>query len=156
MITYRKGNLLDHYEEFDVIAHGVNCQGVMASGFAKGLREKFPWAYESYKELCGLRDPEYLIGLNRWCGKEVDGRYVRIVHCFTQMKYGRENFRYVSYDAIDDCMTRLANDCIEPDGISPKICMPMIGAGLGQGDWNVIEAIINSNLKPFDVTVFQL
>jgi O-acetyl-ADP-ribose deacetylase (regulator of RNase III) len=151
MITYRKGNLLEHYQEFDIIAHGVNCQGVMASGFAKGLREKFPWAYESYKEFCDLRDEEYLLGTIRWSKSETEN--IRIAHCFTQLSYGKENFRYVSYDAIDDCMIKLANECIIGE---TKICMPMIGAGLGQGDWEIIEKIIDVQLKPFDVTVFQL
>ena len=33
MIEYRKGNLLDVTS--GLIAHGVNCQGVMGSGVAK-------------------------------------------------------------------------------------------------------------------------
>jgi O-acetyl-ADP-ribose deacetylase (regulator of RNase III) len=36
------------------------------------------------------------------------------------------------------------------------VAMPMIGAGLGGGNWKVIEAIINHRLKDFDVRVYHL
>lgn len=159
MITYRKGNLLDHYQEYDIIAHGVNCQGVMASGFAKGLREKFPWAYESYKEACDQRDPDNNLGRVRMSADLSSKETVRVAHCFTQLHYGRENFRYVSYDAIDDCMNGLDNILLSDASILKrpiKVAMPMIGAGLGGGSWKVIEAIINDQLWNQQITVFQL
>lgn len=34
--------------------------------------------------------------------------------------------------------------------------MPKIGAGLGGGNWEVIEAIINHRLKDHNVTVWEL
>ena len=46
MIHHVKGNLLD--SNCDYICHQVNCQGVMNSGVAKQIREKWPEVYESY------------------------------------------------------------------------------------------------------------
>ena len=37
-IIYKTGNILD--AQTDVIAHQVNCQGVMGAGLAKQIREK--------------------------------------------------------------------------------------------------------------------
>ena len=36
----------------DVICHQTNCQGVMGSGVAKQVREKYPQVYEQYKRVC--------------------------------------------------------------------------------------------------------
>ena len=45
-IIYKKGNLLD--AQTDVIAHQVNCQGVMGSGVAKQIKEKWPDVFKQY------------------------------------------------------------------------------------------------------------
>ena len=55
-IIYKKGDLLT--TDADIIVHGCNCQGVMGSGVAKQIKEKFPNAYTIYKqreEEIGLR-----------------------------------------------------------------------------------------------------
>ena len=44
MIHYVKGNLLD--SDCDYICHQVNCQGVMGSGIAKQIRERWPEVYK--------------------------------------------------------------------------------------------------------------
>ncbi len=71
-----------------------------------------------------------------------------ILNCITQEFYGKDNKRYVSYDAVDECMQEL--------NIYEEIAMPKIGAGLGGGDWSVIEAIINHRLNDRKVTVYYL
>ena len=35
----------------DLICHQVNCQGVMGSGIAKQVREKYPKVYKEYKRI---------------------------------------------------------------------------------------------------------
>jgi O-acetyl-ADP-ribose deacetylase (regulator of RNase III) len=156
MIEYRKGDMFaDNHE---IIVHGVNCQGVMGSGIAKIIRQKYPWSYDAYKEYCNTKTPENLLGTNKHCSQE---NSVLIVHCFTQLNYGLENKRYVSYDAIDDCMKSLARAMVFK-GISGyiiskiPIAMPKIGSGLGGGNWNVIEAIINDRLRDLNVIVYEL
>lgn len=37
-----------------------------------------------------------------------------------------------------------------------KIGLPKIGAGLGGGDWAVIEEIINNVFDGYDVTVYEI
>jgi O-acetyl-ADP-ribose deacetylase (regulator of RNase III) len=157
MITYIKGDLFA--ENHKIIAHGVNCQGVMGSGVAKIIKEKYPWAYTAYKDFCELRDPIYLLGEVRPCWNDED---VLILHCFTQLEYGKDGRRYISYDAVDDCMKRIADNMYWKGVIGPnKICsdpiaMPKIGAGLGGGEWSIIESIINHRLKDHQVIVYEL
>lgn len=48
MIIYKQGNLLD--SGCKVICHQVNCQGVMGSGIAKEIRNRFPTAYTEFRK----------------------------------------------------------------------------------------------------------
>ena len=50
MIHYVKGNLLD--SNCDYICHQVNCQGVMGSGIARQIRERWPEVYKDYYDHC--------------------------------------------------------------------------------------------------------
>lgn len=151
MITYIKGDLFA--EEHPYIAHGVNCQGVMGSGVAKIIKEKYPWSYIAYKDFCGLRDPEYLLGHIKSCW---NGESTKIIHCFTQLYYGMDGERYISYDAVDDCMRKI--DYLYPACYleNKYIAMPKIGAGLGGGDWEIISKIIERNCKDIDIRVYEL
>ena len=46
-----------------VIGHQTNCQGVMGSGIAKIVKEKFPTCYEEYHSLCNsYENKEDLLG----------------------------------------------------------------------------------------------
>jgi len=54
-IEYRKGDLLT--TEVQHILHGCNRRGVMGSGVAKAIRDKYPQAYTDYNDVynsCGL------------------------------------------------------------------------------------------------------
>ena len=68
----------------DIICHQVNCQGVMNSGVAKAIREKWPEVYESYKAICNHHKgtEEEMLGL-MWAVDISNGRYV--VNLFTQL-----------------------------------------------------------------------
>lgn len=146
MITYIKGNLLDAPEP--IIVHGCNAQGVMGSGVALALRTKWPEIFKSYKSLC---QENYDI-LGSIDIVQIESESKVIINAITQKNYGKvSDYRYVSYDAVDMVMKQVYRFFGDK-----QIAMPMIGAGLGNGDWNVIEAIINHRLKNTDVRVYQL
>jgi O-acetyl-ADP-ribose deacetylase (regulator of RNase III) len=48
--TVVDGDLLD--QKTDVIAHQVNCLGVMGAGVALQIKNKWPEVYEGYKNFC--------------------------------------------------------------------------------------------------------
>lgn len=145
MIEYIKGNLFS--AKHPMIAHGCNAQGVMGSGVAKIIKEKFPEAYIIYKEECasGLNMPF----VSYWAGNGTI-----IANCITQKYFGYNGVRYVLYDYVDYCMEELNSKMI-CSGIE-YVAMPKIGSGLGGGDWRVIEAIINSRLSNQLVKVYEL
>lgn len=146
MITYKTGDVTLALEP--VILHGCNAKGKMNSGVAKAIRERWPevfTAYEKAHNQWGL-----VTGSNIYV-KTTDGKLV--VNAITQSNYGRDpNVVYVDYDAIQLCLedARTALDTFN----HRSIAMPMIGAGLGNGDWSRISLIIEEELKGIDVAVY--
>jgi O-acetyl-ADP-ribose deacetylase (regulator of RNase III) len=154
-IEYVKGDLFQ--TPIKVIVHGCNAQGVMGSGVAKIIREKYPKAYDRYRS--AYEQHHHLkLGdvITVPCGDRVNDpdNYKVIVNAITQNLYGRDGQRYVSYDAVAESMSKI-NSFFEIYGIS-AVAMPQIGAGLGGGDWNVIAAIIESELKNVKPYVYIL
>ena len=150
MIHYVKGNLLD--SNCDYICHQVNCQGVMGSGIARQIRERWPEVYEGYKRFCeyyNTRD-ESLLGkvmiTNRGCP-------MRIANLFSQDTYGYDGMRYTSYDAFAHCLITLKEHV--PDDCT--IGFPKnIGCGLGGGNWKVISALIEEILgEDYEVYIYE-
>lgn len=135
-IEYIFGNLLDSDEK--VIAHGCNAQGVMRSGVAKDIRERYPQAYEDY---FNRWKNHYCLNTNLFLGKIIPTKYPdrTILNIISQEYYGRDpGVRYVSYDAIATAIERIN----EMD--YTRVAFPMIGAGLANGNWSVISSIIES------------
>lgn len=162
MIIYRKGDVVEAFKngEIDVLVHGVNCQGKMNSGIAKQIRTEFPEVFEEYLRYVNFnvhyhRDygeqPNYTEILGDIDAVRIGKTFQFIVNAFTQDNYGYGGERYCSYDAIDKVMKEISKY-----DSSAIIAMPKIGAGLGGGDWKVIEAIINSHFQDRDVFVYTL
>jgi len=143
MIETIKGNVLDI--NVGIIVHSCNNQGVMGSGIAKEVRTRFPSAYATYmNEYNNVR--AYLGSIS---SVEV-APFKLIVNGIGQNGYGRDGKRYVSYDALTAIFQRvnkLANKiAVEQMRVLP-ICFPMIGAGLGGGDWDIIKTIIDKTIS---------
>lgn len=153
-IEYVKGDLFA--TNVKTIVHGCNAQGVMGSGVAKIVRERFPEAYGRYIQ--EGRNGHLMLGdiIPVPCGdrKNQPDNFKLIVNAITQEYYGSDGKRYVSYDAVANAMDKISK-MSEIYGIK-EIAMPMIGAGLGGGDWNVISAIIENTLDNTQVYVYYL
>lgn len=154
MIVYRTGDVVEAFKkgEIDVLVQGVNCQGKMNSGIAKQIRKEFPVVFERYEDHVNeVSDSDYvLLGKVQFIHAGGKGKYV--VNAFTQDEYGYAGDKFCSYDAIDIIMKNL-NQLIDK---TDSVGMPKIGAGLGGGDWKVIEAIINSHFPDRDIFVYAL
>jgi O-acetyl-ADP-ribose deacetylase (regulator of RNase III) len=152
-IEYRKGDLFK--TDVITIVHGCNAQGVMGSGIAKIIREQYPQAYDRYRnhyELNGKLQLGDIIVVP--CNKPQTPDYKIIINAITQEFFGRDDIRYVSYDAVDDCMKKI-NTIFPSYGIT-EIAMPQIGAGLGNGSWEVISSIIENRLDNVKPIVYTL
>lgn len=131
------GNVLD--SDAPIIAHQVNCQGVMGAGVAKCIREKYPDVMRTYSRWCRDFDSEYLLGkVLDYC---TDKNQI-IANCFAQNKTG--SGRMTDYEAFYCCLENLKKE-IKYYGFEHRIAFPYkIGCGLGGGDWDVILAMIKS------------
>lgn len=153
-IIYRKGSLLDTAASY--IVHGCNAQGKMGSGVAKVLRdwdENIFTVYEQRHLQSPLQVGEVIVVPSH-------GKYVMnaITQEFYRQKEDPEGMVYISYDGLREAM-RWINEFVDLDGPpwehEPyEVAMPLIGAGLAGGDWNIIKAIIEEELKDCQPVVF--
>lgn len=131
-----------------LIAHQVNCQGVMGAGLARQIREKWPRVYEEYRATCAIHKGNTLLGSILVSQPD---QHRTIVNMFSQDKYGH-NARYTDYEAFATCCERIKEYMMNND--LDAIAFPKyIGCGLAGGDWKVIRAIIESTLAD-DVEVY--
>ena len=151
MIEYKRGDLLEVTS--GMIAHGCNYQGVMGSGVAKLVRRKYPEVYDKYSRYVQVLKSNGIVPLGFVHEVKVSDD-LRVANCFTQEYYGTDK-RQVSYDAIANCFSIMsANESVRNEhGRSYNLNIPLIGAGLAGGDWDVIKEIIKSEYK-HDVTVW--
>jgi O-acetyl-ADP-ribose deacetylase (regulator of RNase III) len=148
MIKYVKGDLLSVTK--GVIVHGVNCQGVMGSGVALAIKNAHHKAYLDYLSFVQMYGPgRELLGMVQYVQVAIG---LVVANAFTQNSYCREAKRYVSYEAIDTVFADLAEFC----DLNTPISMPKIGAGLGGGDWGIIETRLELRLNNHDVTIYEL
>lgn len=141
MLNIRIGNLLD--VESGVIVHGCNMQGVMGSGVALAIKTKYPKAYEDYKRYC----PNAKLGDVIYSEISKEPR-LRIANALTQQNYGRDGQRFVSYQAIQYAFSSV---CEMAQSHNLEIHFPLIGAGLGGGDWSIISNIIENQIVKYDI-----
>lgn len=151
-ILYVNGDLLASNES--IMVHGCNAQGAFASGFAGAIRKMHPFAYEAYMK--GHQNRRLVLGSIIWASSDA----LSIANAITQEKYGKDGSRYVSYDAIRVVMETL--NAAGKEGVPysahrhgfDRIAMPMIGAGLGGGDWTEIEKIIETAMTDVQPVVY--
>lgn len=155
-IEYREGDMFTAPER--MLLHGCNAQGVMGSGVAKAMRETYPGAYDAYvlaHRYQGLRLGEIV-----WYTCKADGR--TIANAITQDRYGRDGSRYVDYEAVGAAIARVNYFCVlsqldlaTSGGVKiDSVAMPLIGAGLGGGDWKVISRIVEQASPSFRPVVY--
>jgi O-acetyl-ADP-ribose deacetylase (regulator of RNase III) len=144
-IIYRQGNLLQAPETH--ICHGCNAQGVMGSGVARAIRDAYPKAYEDYRD----EYERHGLGLGATIWVEVPCPVVgtrTIINAITQQTFGSTGV-HVDYDAVRAVMAE-----INARIAAPFFAMPKIGAGLGGGDWDVIESIIEEETTRVQPVVY--
>ena len=161
MVKYVKGNLLD--SNCDYICHQVNCQGVMNSGIARQIRDRWPEVYSYYRGRWletnkagmngGLYTPEIMLGTIDIV-ELLDNTGRRVINMYSQANYGYDGSRFTSYDAFAKVLEKIRQSTNYNDTIGfPK----NIGCGLGGGNWNAISALIEEILGECrDVYIYEL
>jgi O-acetyl-ADP-ribose deacetylase (regulator of RNase III) len=132
--------------ESGIIVHGCNNCGVMRSGLAKQVRYKYPEAYDEYLRM--FQGDGLKIDLGEISHIQIT-KYKIIVNAITQDGFGYDGKKYVSYDAIElsfSHVVELASKIEDEYGKKLDIVFPKIGCGLGGGNWNIVEKIIDETV----------
>lgn len=144
-IEYRTGDLMTAPEP--ILVQGCNAQGAMNSGVAKLIRATYPEVFTQYD------DHHQRFGLKMGDVIWVDVGTRMIANAITQQFYGRvPNHRYASYDAIAMAFEQINRIGADTAGVA----MPLIGAGLAQGDWQIISRIIERQCRDVQPVVYLL
>lgn len=136
MLNHMRGNLLDIAEDghFDCIVHGCNCLHIMGGGIALEIKNRYAEAYvadrECHKKIIG-DGFDVIEKLGTYSIAETDK--FDIINAYTQIglsKNGEDVFEYRSFELI---LRKLA---VRYPG--KRFGLPMIGAGLAGGRWDII------------------
>lgn len=153
MIKIVEGNILE--SNADIIYHQVNCMGVMGSGLAKQIKNKYPNVYKDYKKFCSQHKPEELLE------QIYNSRYNElncICSVFGQLGYGTNKVQ-TNYDAVRKALLdsrRVLKD-LYWQYPNCKLAFPYkMGCGLGGGNWDIVYKIIKEVFGDYDVTIYKL
>lgn len=135
MLKTIKKNILDVTS--GIICHQVNCQGVMGSGLAKQLKDKWPSVFTEYKKYVKAEsDSLQLCGR---CQIVTIKKGLHIANLFGQYEYGT-NQRHTNYLYLTSALYKLNK---QNEDNHYDVYIPYgLGCGLGGGDWNVVSALI--------------
>lgn len=132
------------------ITHICNDDGGWGAGFTRALSSRWKEPEEHYR---GLRARN--LG-DVWAVPIDDVKDTVVVNMIAQRGYRRPgNLTPLRYEALEKCLSSLVEIAVRNKA---SVHMPKIGAGLGGGDWNVIEKIIEKTLIAggVAVTVYEL
>lgn len=136
----------------DVIAHQVNCMGVMGSGVAAQIKEQFPEVYVRYRNVCRYSTPDVLLGMAQYVAVPVSSakdRPLGIINLFAQKSYGRDG-RHTDYAAFRESL-RVMKNIMYHRGYQSVALPYKIGCVRGGGDWNRVLRIIEEELSDYEV-----
>jgi O-acetyl-ADP-ribose deacetylase (regulator of RNase III) len=149
-IEYKSDNIITAPEP--LIIHGCNCQGVMGSGVALAIRNRFPRAFGSYRATYIGNDNKLELGTVIFVTHTDPVTLKYIGNCMTQEYYGRvPNTQYCDYNAIEKCLLEVKSFCVDSE--IDSFAMPKIGCGLGGGDWNIVSNIIEKVFIDSNITI---
>ncbi|WP_145393847.1 macro domain-containing protein [Pantoea sp. SJZ147] len=129
-------------KESIMILHIVNNLGKWGKGFVLALAKKYPVTKEVYLSSAAngykIGDVQF-IEVNK-----NDKIFVANMVAQDGIKTSyKDNKRYVSYESLEDCLKTVCDFALCN---RLEVQMPMLGAGLGGGDWQVILEIIKKTL----------
>lgn len=147
IIESENKSLLD--SDCQILVHQVNCQGVMGSGIAKRIREKYPIVYDEYIKFYNSFERKYDL-LGKISIVKVSNKQA-VCNLFGQYNYGY-NMRYTQYDAVVSGFENLRDFCISK-GVR-SIAIPVyMGCTLAGGNWAIYKTIILETFKNTDIEI---
>lgn len=135
--------------ERGILVHGCNAKGVMGSGIALTIKNRFPSAFLAYRE--AFNNGELRLG-SITVVRPRDGFF--IVNGVTQDRYGREQgVVYVNYNAVR-CVFSQAAALAKKENL--PLIFPLIGCGLAGGAWATVSKIIEEECQGVETILCTL
>ena len=147
MLDYKIGDICEAPER--VVIQGCNAQGVMGSGVAKALRNKYPEVYIEYMTdyRRGLFKPGYVVHTklspphnNKW-----------VCSIISQERYGTDGKKYARYSSLVKGVEAVRKFVFQT-GMT-GIATPKIGCGLGGLDWEIVSELLDENFTEYGIAV---
>ena len=132
MFNIKVGDIFEEVTE-GYIMHGCNAQGVMGSGVAKIVKDRYFEAFKVYAQ----QHPHYILG--EVIPKKVTDDLV-IVNAITQDQFGTHQVQ-VDYDAVEQACRGAKHLAASKMVESREVHFPFIGAGLAGGDEHMLLTI---------------
>lgn len=130
---------------FDVIVHGCNCFCTMGAGIAASIRSEFPEALRADADT--IKGDRSKLGSYSCATVRRNDHTITIINGYTQYSHSGKGI-LVDYEAVRNLFAKLKKDYS-----GKRFGYPKIGAGLAGGDWNIISAIIDQELREEDHTL---
>ena len=137
----------------DVILHQVNCQGVMGSGVARQVKDKYPHVFRYYKMVCNSAETKKrLLGTALMVEIEDGNHYIG--NLFAQENFGYDGKCYTDYEALKESLRRSISTV--DLNHKPIIAIPyLMGCHRGGGDWNIVYKMIEEIFQDYDVLICE-
>jgi O-acetyl-ADP-ribose deacetylase (regulator of RNase III) len=159
MIIEVMGDLLET-QNCQVICHQCNLYHTFGAGIAKSIKDKFPEAYVQDRAT-SYGDPKKLGSYSSARVSDPQGTSILyIINLYCQDGIGGQD-RRTSYDAMVKVLETLHSHllALRKKGKLYSLGIPYkMGAGLANGNWNIIRAIIESvfETSPMSVYIYRL
>jgi O-acetyl-ADP-ribose deacetylase (regulator of RNase III) len=134
-----------------LIIHGVNCLGIMGSGVALAIKNKWPSVYKCYKQ---MPTGKQMLGQTHIISITND---LYIANCYTQLNFGNTNKKYADINAVEECLSTCFNFA---DINKLKLCSPKIASDRGGLDWErevkPIFLRLNNEYNNVEVAIYYI
>ncbi|WP_429488309.1 macro domain-containing protein [Paraburkholderia sp. RAU6.4a] len=128
----------------------VNNRGKWGRGFVVALGRQYPAARKSYLDLF-RHEQRIPLGLVQFIPVENQER-IYIANMVAQdgiRKNSRDTEQYISYPVLRNCLEQVCEFALAK---RLSVQMPMVGAGLGGGSWDIISAYIDEIFSQYKLT----
>lgn len=138
-----------------IIAHICNNSGKWGKGFVLAISKRWKQPEQLYRSLYEKRgEMGFIMGETFFSPVEPD---IWVGNMIAQKGIYQKgiNEKPLDYKSLYSCLDKVGEKAIEEKAV---VCMPKIGTGLAQGDWVIIEDIIEKTLieKGIEVYIYEL
>lgn len=138
-------------QEIDSLAHVTNCQGVMGSGVALGVKQRYPAAYDAYRKVAKAGAGELTLGNLTW-GKHTFAEKDQFIFNLSAQRYYGNGGRLLNYEAFYNCMNDV-RFCMKAFGFKNLGVPYNIGCDRAGGSWKIVSAMIEEIFDNTEISV---